>query len=116
MPHIELKTTANIARALDVPAMLQQLVDKLSTFETVKTQAIKAYHLPISDWVMGSGAPKGFVHCTISVLTGRPMELRQRMATEMVAVIREALLPEIRAGEVSVTLELREMESETYQK
>ena len=116
MPHIELKTTANLPRALDVADLLKQLVDKLSTFETVKPAAIKAYHVPVKRWVMGEGAPKGFAHCTVSVLSGRPVELRAQMADAMVEVMRKALAPDMRAGEVSVTLELREMEPETYRK
>jgi 5-carboxymethyl-2-hydroxymuconate isomerase len=116
MPHIELKTTPNLDRTLDVPGLLRELVEKMSSFETVNSVAVKAYHVPVASWAMGAGAPKGFAHCTVRVLSGRPVELRKKMAVEMVAVMRHALANEIAAGEASVTLELREMDSETYQK
>ncbi len=116
MPHIELKTTANLARAMDVPKLLNLLAAKMAGFETVNPAAVKAYHVPVADWVMGEGAPKGFAHCTVSVLSGRPLELRKRMAEELVEVMRSAIPAELRSGDASVTLELREMEPETYQK
>jgi 5-carboxymethyl-2-hydroxymuconate isomerase len=116
MPHIELKTTSNLSRALDIPKLLQDLTDRLAEFETVTPAAIKAYHVPIENWVMGTGAPKGFAHCTVSVLRGRPEELRKQMAEELVAVMRDSLKLEVRAGEASVTLELREMDPDTYRK
>jgi 5-carboxymethyl-2-hydroxymuconate isomerase len=116
MPHIELKTTPNVERSLDVQKLLAELVAKLASFESVSPAAIKAYHVPIETWVMGKGAARGFAHCTVSVLTGRTVELRGRMADALVAVIREALRAEMQAGEASVSLELREMDAETYRK
>jgi 5-carboxymethyl-2-hydroxymuconate isomerase len=116
MPHIELKTTSNLSRALEMPRLLQELTDRLAEFETVTPAAIKAYHVPIENWVMGTGAPKGFAHCTVSVLRGRPEELRARMAEELDEIVRAALRPEILSTEASVTLELREMEPATYRK
>lgn len=116
MPHIELKTTADLAGRLDVPSLLRKLTERLSTFESVKPAAIKAYHVPIECWITGEGAPKGFAHCTVGILSGRPAELKLRMADGLVAVMREALAAEVQAGEASVTLELREMEAETYRK
>jgi len=50
------------------------------------------------------------------VLSGRPVELRCRMADALVGVMRQALSEAIRAGEASATLELREMDAETYRK
>jgi len=116
MPHIELKITSNLMRRTDVSVLLQELVNRMSTFETVNPAAIKAYHVPIEHWVMGEGAPKGFAHCTVSVLSGRPMELKRQMAEGMVEVLRAAFRPDMRSGDASVTLELREMEADTYQK
>lgn len=116
MPHIELKTTANLPKSVSPGDLLKALVAKMSTFETVSPAAVKAYHVPIATWEMGRGAPSGFMHCTVSVLTGRPLELRRRMASEMAEVLRSALTPDIGAGDLSVTLELREMSAETYVK
>ena len=116
MPHIELKTTPNVGRSLDVPKLLSDLAETLASFETVTPAAIKAYHVPIGTWLMGEGAPRGFAQCTVSVLSGRPVELRCRMADALVGVMRQALSEAIRAGEASATLELREMDAETYRK
>lgn len=65
---------------------------------------------------MGEGAPPGFCHCTVSILEGRPLELRKSMSSGMYAELKSHLEMSLENQEVSVTLELREMDKETYMK
>ena len=99
-----------------MPDLLAALVETLAGFATIDPKAIKAYHTLRPVWVMGQGGPSGFVHCTVSVLTGRDLTLRQQIAAEMVRVIRLAYVASVTECEAAVTLELREMDRETYQK
>ena len=114
MPHIHLETTADLPENADVPDILEALVATISAQETVSPASIKAYHTLRSNWAMGEGAPAGFAHCSLMVLTGRPMELRRRMADAAMATLKEHFKMSLEAGEVSLTLEVREMERETY--
>ena len=114
MPHIHLETTADLPENADVPDILEALVAKLATQETVASESIKAYHTLRSNWAMGEGAPAGFAHCTLMVLTGRSPELRRRMAEAAMATLREHFKMSLEANEVSLTLEVREMERGTY--
>jgi 5-carboxymethyl-2-hydroxymuconate isomerase len=116
MPHILLETTADLPENANVPDILDALVRRLSTFETVQPASIKAYHSLRPNWSMGTGAPPGFAHCTVAIMTGRPPELRRRIADGMYEELRSHFGMSLDAKEVSLTLELREMDAETYRK
>lgn len=116
MPHIHLETTADLHENGNIPDILEALVSKLCTFETVDSKSVKAYHLLRSNWVMGEGAPPGFAHCTVAILSGRPPELKQAIASGMYAELKQQFAFSLENGEVSLTLELRDMDRETYHK
>ncbi len=116
MPQIFLETTANLEENAVIPDILEALVATLSKFETVDPAAVKAFHGLRMTWEMGLGAPAGFVQCQVSVLTGRPLELRQRIADEIINVLQNAFRVSIDEHEASITVEIREMERETFRK
>ncbi len=116
MPHIHLETTSDLVENAKLPDILESLTLCLSSHETMASKAVKSYHTLRSVWVMGEGAPAGFAHCEIAILNGRPLELRQRIAQSMMEVMRVHFAESIADGLVSVTLELREMDKDTYQK
>jgi len=114
MPHLNLETTADLPENAHVPDILEALAIELATYKTVASDTIKASHTLRSVWHMGSGGPPGFAHLTVAVLSGRPLELRRRIAEGMSRVLHEHLAESLSAGEVSVTVELREMDRDTY--
>lgn len=114
VPHIHLETTADLPENADVPDILVALVETLAAQETVAPASIKAYHSLRSNWAMGAGAPEGMAHCTVSILTGRPAELRRKIAEAAMETLKAHFAASLEAREVSLTLELREMERETY--
>ena len=116
MPHIVLETTADLPENSGIPDILEALVAKLATFESVNASAIKAYHTLRSVWVMGDGAPPGFAHCTLKVLTGRSPDLRKKIAAGMYEELKAQFHESLAVNEVGLTLELQEMDSETYHK
>ncbi|MBN9502992.1 MAG: hypothetical protein BGO01_21330 [Armatimonadetes bacterium 55-13] len=116
MPHIHLETTADLPENANIPDILEALVHQLSQYETVNSASVKAYHSLRSNWVMGEGAPAGIAHCTVMILAGRPLELRKKISQEMYAVLKSHFEMSREQNEVSLTLELREMDPETYQK
>lgn len=116
MPHVHLETTADLPENANIPDILAALTHKLSTFETIQSASIKAYHLLRSNWQMGDGAPPGFCHCTVSILSGRSLALRKTIAAGMYAELKSHFEASLQDGEVAITLELREMDAETYMK
>lgn len=116
MPHIVLETTADLFENAHIPDILEALVNKLSGFETIDSKAIKAYHTLRSNWCMGEGAPAGFAHCAVGMLAGRPADLKKKIAKGMYEEMRSHFTMSLENDEVSLTLELREFDPETYQK
>jgi len=116
MPHIKLETTADLPENSDVPDILEALVAKLSEFESIDAARVKARHVLCSNWTMGAGGPAGFAHCEVSVVSGRPAELRSQIADGMVEVMRQWFAASLAADEVAVTLEVREMDAPAYRK
>jgi 5-carboxymethyl-2-hydroxymuconate isomerase len=116
MPHIHLETTADLPENADIPHILEGLVAELSKYETIQSPSIKAYHTLRSNWHMGEGAPAGFAHCTVAILTGRSLELRQSISAGMFGELKKHFAMSLENEEVGITLEVREMERETYMK
>jgi 5-carboxymethyl-2-hydroxymuconate isomerase len=116
MPHIILETTSDLPENANVPDILEALTGKLSAIESVDSKAVKAYHTLRSVWCMGEGAPPGFAHCTVAIMSGRPEELRRRIADEMFGVLKDHFGQSAELGEVGITMEIREMDSATYRK
>lgn len=112
MPHIRLNCSACAFAQVDVDALLASLVETLSALPTVNPSAIKAYAFCHDNWAMGAGAPHGFAHCELAILSGRPDELRVSMAQALLTTMKR----HFHDPAVGVTVEVREMDSLTYQK
>jgi 5-carboxymethyl-2-hydroxymuconate isomerase len=116
MPHIILETTSDVVENQDIVDILERLVTKLGSFETIGSHAIKAYHSLRHTWLIGEGGPNGFIHCEVAILTGRPSELKNSIADGMYAELLECFHQSQDSKEAGITLELREMDKETYRK
>lgn len=116
MPHLYLTTSADLVENVDVPDILEALVAEFSQIESVKPEAIKAYHSLQNTWVMGKGAPPGFAHLEVKLLTGRSPELLQQIADRLYGELRSRFASSLQSSEVSLTLEVTEMHSSTYRK
>jgi len=116
MPHIHLLTSADLVENVDLPDILRELVDALSAQESVEPKAIRAYHTLFHTWAMGQGAPNGFAHCRVSLLSGRSAELKGRVADALFDRMKQCFAASAERGEVLLSVELREMDRETYRK
>jgi 5-carboxymethyl-2-hydroxymuconate isomerase len=116
MPHILLETTSDLYENANIPDILEALVARFCLFDTIDSKSVKAYHRLLTNWWMGEGAPPGLAHCTIGLISGRPVELRKGIADGMYEELRSHFGMSLEASEVSLTLEVREFESETYRK
>jgi 5-carboxymethyl-2-hydroxymuconate isomerase len=116
MPHIKLQTTSDVVENQDLVEILERLVAKLASFESISSHAIKAYHNLQHTWLIGEGGAHGFIHCEVSILTGRTAELKATIADGMYAELLECFAASRDSKEAGITIELREMEKETYRK
>ncbi len=116
MPHIRLDTTADLPENADIPEILGDLVAELLRHQTIDAASIKAYHTLRVNWAMGDGARPGFVHCEVAILTGRPVELRKAIAAGISDLLRRRFATSLESGDAGLTVEVREMDRETYVK
>ena len=116
MPHIHLQTSDNLSENERIKLVLADLVGLLSTFETIEPKAIKGYQTLRTTWVMGEGAPAGFIHCEVALLTGRSTPLRTEIGIAFERKLQELFASSIGIGLAKVTVEVREMDSETYRR
>lgn len=116
MPHLHLTTSADLVENVDLPDILEALVAEFSQIESVKPEAIKAYHTLQNTWVMAKGAPPGFAHLEVKLLSGRSPELLQEVSDRLYVELRKRFAGSLESREVSLTLEVTEMNSATYRK
>ncbi|HVL39320.1 MAG TPA: hypothetical protein VM328_08005 [Fimbriimonadaceae bacterium] len=114
MPHILLETSADLLENDSIPQILEDLVAVLGRQATIEAQRIKARHALRSNWVMGAGGPKGFAHCACSLIGGRDAELRRAIGQSLFEVMKDCFRDSLAQNEVSLTVEIREMDPDTY--
>jgi 5-carboxymethyl-2-hydroxymuconate isomerase len=117
MPHLILEYSNNLADPLDHQALFAELHAALERFELFQPTEIKSRAIAHEHYRVGSGAPESvFVHLTVAILSGREVALRQQLSTELLGVLREALARTWRERPCDVTVDVREMQRETYGK
>lgn len=112
MPHLLLRVSGRAGLPKAPNEILSELVARFSEVETVRPEAVKAALQVVGDYATGQGHPGEFAHLEVAVLSGRPVELRQKMSDLMHDCMR-SLWPDARVG---VTVEVREMDASTYRK
>ncbi len=114
MPHIHLQTSANVLENDQILATLESLVERLAGYDTIDSASIKAYHTLREAWRMGAGAAAGFIHCEVAVLTGRSVALREIISQGIADTLYGAFAGSIESGLAKITVEVREMDRDTY--
>ncbi|MCW5939772.1 MAG: hypothetical protein KF884_00390 [Fimbriimonadaceae bacterium] len=105
-----------MAEHLDLSSVLRGLVDELCDQPSIDPKAVKAYVRVADEWATGPGAPTAFVHLTLCLLDGRGASLRVQMADALYRRL-QALCGTVAAKVgASLTLEVRQMDPETYRK
>ena len=111
MPHIHLRGSESL-KEQTLDNALVALTKCLSECETIASESIKAYWTHHPRFAMVENAPRGFLHCEVSILAGRPNELRNQIADLMYETLKDSFGD----TELSLTFELREMDKATYRK
>lgn len=111
MPHLQIACYPQF----NLEPLADALVTEFCQIETVDPASVKAYFQHSEWFVGGEGAPRGFVHLTICVLSGRSPEILRSMS-ERLYQVGELLLAGQLAEPVSWTVEVREMDRDTYRK
>jgi len=108
MPHAVIEYSANIIPKNIIPLVHEAMIASgLFEADNIKTRAYVA-----NDFMVGTkGAEGRFVHLTVAILSGRTMEQRQTLSQSLIDILK-ASFPDAD----SLTVEIREMDRETYRK
>lgn len=112
MPHNVIEYSQGIEQHISIPDLcksLHQVVLDAGVFSAaaIKTRA-KSYDVHVHG---EDHAENPFIHVTCSILTGRDLDIRQKLSAALFEKAQQ-LLPEI----TNISVNVHEMDKETYRK
>lgn len=115
MPHLTLECTRNL-HGFDVAAALMKLNRTLLDSGHFKEIDIKSRAMALEDFLVGT-VPEGyaFLHAKLSILKGRPTDVRRAVSSSLLRVLHE-LCPRSSTLHVQLCVELLEIDGEVYSK
>ena len=117
MPHLVLEYSDNLVEPLDVGTLFAKLHAELEGFGLFRPEDIKSRAVAHAHYRVGKGDPGDvFVHVTLSIMAGRPAEVRKALGAAIAAGVRGALGRTWQERRCDVTVDVREMDRETYAK
>lgn len=111
MPHCTIEMSTLLSEQIDTQALLEDLHMTLVKSEEFGPADIKV-RLLTSDLYLVGGECGEFAHITLKLLSGRSKEIKQGLAKELFLSANEW----IGEGNISLTVDVREMDREIYQK
>lgn len=116
MPHIKVDLSENIADRDMLQPLLQRLAQRLGEFEDVESGAVKAY-LSIRDaYAANDDGKPSFGHVEVALLPGRSTWIRSKIAAAMHEIMADVFSEPWSNGTMALTVEVREMDFDTYKK
>ena len=117
MPHLTLEYSDNLPGPVDFEALLARLHATLAEAGSAPLAQIKSRAVPCRIFRVGAGSAESvFVHLTVALLAGRDLERRRAIAERLLAVLRETFACVWAERPCDLTVDVREMERETYAK
>lgn len=108
MPHLTLECTDNIE--FDVQRTLARLHEAMVATGAVNLKGLKSRAIRLTDYRVADGYPGyGFVHLSILVNEGRPLETRQEMTRRTMEVLEETFGDRFADSYLSLSVDLKEM-------
>ena len=115
MPHLTLEYSNNLPDKPDFKALFARCHEALVEFDSVRLPEIKSRAIPCDQFLIGDGSPQNiFIHLTLSVLDGRPADQRKQMGERLLSILRETFFRAWKERPCDITVDIREMNRETY--
>ena len=114
MPHAVIEYSENLTDAMiesrtDLVGLVHGVMMGSGLFEL---SAIKTRAYGVDNWMVGEKGPDGkFIHVAVSLLSGRTLEQKQNLSE----TLGKALSKQVPQAD-SVTVEIRDMDKDTYRK
>lgn len=112
MPHIIVEYSDNIQNQLDVSAFMQKMHQCVINHD-IAAHKIKTRAIQLNDYIIGDAKPDdSMIHTTLLLLEGRGQDFAKTLGQAAYDTAKEYTIQNIPS--CGVSLELREMKSETY--
>ncbi len=112
MPHLILEYSSDLENKIEFPPLLKGLSHRLIELGPFNLKDVKARAISYEKFLVGAEANQSFLHLTLLILEGRDSDTRKRVSQGML----DYLTKSCRKTCCSFTVELREMNRETYSK
>jgi 5-carboxymethyl-2-hydroxymuconate isomerase len=108
MPHLTLEYTDNLS--FDVQPLLARLHTELVATGAINLKGIKSRAIRHTEYRIADGnADYAFVHVTLLIREGRPVETQQEAAQRVMAVLRGVFGDRFETGYLSLSVDIKEM-------
>ena len=117
MPHLIIEYSANVEDELDLPRLVETMHEataKIDAFPMagLRTRAEKRDYFRVAD-----GHPdNSFVHVTLKIGHGRPLEVREQAGEALFAVLVKYLEPTSAHRPLAISFEIKELAEKTSYK
>jgi 5-carboxymethyl-2-hydroxymuconate isomerase len=117
MPHVTLEYSNNLTAAVEIDALFERIHTALTGYERIKIGDIKSRAIGYDLFRVGTGSPDAvFVHLSVDILIGRPIEERKKMSQQLLALVHEAFAEIYDSQPCDITVNIREIDRESYGK
>lgn len=115
MPHLRLEYTGNIEQEVDFDHLLASLHSILASVAGVSVDNCKSRAIRLDAYRAGSGGEdQAFVHLSVRMFEGRPLEVRQEVGRQALGALETAYAPSLASLDLQITVEVAEIERATY--
>jgi 5-carboxymethyl-2-hydroxymuconate isomerase len=115
MPHLTLEYTSNLSQTIDVGELFPKLHQILADVGGISIHNCKSRAVRLDTYYIGKGGTQNaFIHLDIRFLEGRSLELKQRIGQQSLSWLKEFFAPSLAELELQVTVEIVDIQSQTY--
>ncbi len=115
MPQLVLEYSANISQKIDSTLLLTEIASIISAAGGIPVENFKSRLIRREEYLVGKGGRKdAFVHLEAGIFSGRTVEVKRRIGEDCIEYLEEYFSPSTGELSLQITVEIREMEKETY--
>jgi 5-carboxymethyl-2-hydroxymuconate isomerase len=112
MPHLIMEYSNSAEERLNMQGLLEDLHQVAIDSELFSINDVKSRAIRVHSWLVGDkGNSVDFIHLTVELLSGRTAEQKRELSRELMDILAE------KASHIdSLTINVRDMEPESFQK
>lgn len=112
MPHLVMEYSNSAEDRLNMQGLLEDLHQVMVDSELFSSKDVKSRAIRVHSWLVGDkGNSADFIHITVDLLSGRAMEQKRELSRRLMGILVE------QASHIdSLTINVRDMEQESFQK